>query len=44
MISKFKSRIIQRADKHHLQVTFKSLEEKQYEHSKEFTAHVLIDE
>lgn len=40
----FKSRIIQWAHKHHLQVIFRILEEKQYEHYKEFTAQVIIDE
>ncbi|ROT47645.1 ribonuclease III [Candidatus Cardinium hertigii] len=40
----FKSRIIQWAHKHHLQVVFKILIEKQYEDYKEFTAQVLIGE
>ncbi|MGI2262292.1 ribonuclease III [Candidatus Cardinium hertigii] len=40
----FKSKIIQWAHKHHLQVVFKILEEKQCEHYKEFTAQVLIGE
>lgn len=40
----FKSRIIQWAHKHHLSVAFRILEEKQYEHYKEFTAQVLVNE
>lgn len=40
----FKSQIIQWAHKQHLQVIFKTLEAKQYEHYKEFTAQVLIGE
>lgn len=40
----FKSKIIQWAHKHHVQLTFRILEEKQYEHYKEFTAQVIIDE
>ncbi|MBX9889934.1 MAG: ribonuclease III [Amoebophilaceae bacterium] len=40
----FKSRIIHWGQKHHGQVVFKIIEEKQYEYYKQFTAHVLIDE
>ncbi len=40
----FKSKIIQWAHKHHLQVIFRILEEKQHEYYKEFTAQVLINE
>lgn len=40
----FKSKIVQWAQKRHLQVTFRILKEEQYDNYREFTAQVVIDD